>query len=186
MIVERVTAQSLGRQMRTRIFGPLEMRHTSYRPLVNTLSSPFTRGYVLAGTAAPQDVTVTSPTIAGAAGAIVSTQPDVMRFFGALFGGRVLPKRSVRLMRTPTPQSLPTGHGYGLGIEQRTTCGATCGHAGEFPGYESLSSATPNGRGRFTLIYNAAPGVDVNAFPSKVFAAARVASDALQCAIQRR
>jgi D-alanyl-D-alanine carboxypeptidase len=190
MIAERASGRSLGQLLRTRIFEPLGLRNTTYRPLVNWIPRPFVSGYTIESGGRPVDATRTSPTIAFGAGAIVSTQRDALRFFHFLIAGRLLPRPWLREMEDFTPQSLATEHGrygYGLGLEETKSCGTNYGHAGGFPGYLSLTEVTPDASGSFTVYTNASPKIGSSApFPAKITAAFEHAKDVLRCAIHGR
>jgi D-alanyl-D-alanine carboxypeptidase len=111
---------------------------------------------VLAGGTWPRDVTATSPTIAGSAGAIVSTPGDLQTFMRALLRGRLVSRSLLAETKRPTPGSLDgpnalEGGGvgtYGLGLIHYTwskACGVW-GHTGAFPGYRSIAVSNRNGR----------------------------------------
>jgi D-alanyl-D-alanine carboxypeptidase len=166
MIVQRATGDSLGTELRRRIFRPLGLKHTRYAPTRLSIPKPFTHGYdVLSAGSWPADVTRTSPTVAWSAGAIVSRPGDIERFERALLGGRLLPSGLLSQMKAATPGSLrgappyyPLGSGtYGLGLIHYTwsrACG-TWGHTGDFQGYHSIGVATGNGRRGAAMYVNA-------------------------------
>ena len=107
MIIERVTGDSLAAEYRQRIFRPLGLTETRYAPETVAMPRPFSHGYdVLAAGSFPEDITATSPTIAGAAGAAVSTPDDLETFIRAYLSGRLVPARLVREMKIATPGSL--------------------------------------------------------------------------------
>ena len=61
-------------------------------------------------------------------GGLVSTVADLNRFYRALFEGRVISRRSLRVMTGPSPQS---GRRYAMGIERISTPAGNCwGHGG--------------------------------------------------------
>ena len=95
MIIRAATGHSVGQELRDRIFEPLDLRDTSFPYADPHLPRPFAHGYVL-GTAGPVDTTVMSPSWLGAAGGMVSTAPDLARFYTALFGGKLLPAAQLR------------------------------------------------------------------------------------------
>jgi D-alanyl-D-alanine carboxypeptidase len=66
------------------------------------------------------------------AGGLVSTAPDLARFFAALGSGKVFQAtETLTVMATPTPQSLASGSGYGLGLSTLVIGAQTChGHGG--------------------------------------------------------
>ena len=169
MIIERVTGDSLAAEYRQRIFRPLGLKATRYAPDTVAMPRPFSRGYdVLAAGSFPEDITATSPTIAGAAGAAVSTPDDLETFIRAYLSGRLVPARLVREMKiaTPgslngTPPSIPLEKGgvgtYGLGLEHYTwshSCG-TFGHSGSIPGYHPYTFTTADGSRGAAMFLNA-------------------------------
>ena len=171
MIIERVTGDSLAAEYRQRIFRPLGLRETRYAPDTVAMPRPFSHGYdVLAAGSFPEDVTATSPTIAGAAGGAVSTPDDLETFIRAYLSGRLVPARLVREMKIATPDSLngappsiplETAQGgvgtYGLGLEHYTWshgCG-TFGHSGSIPGYHPYTFTTADGSRGAAMFLNA-------------------------------
>ena len=169
MIIERVTGNSLAAEYRQRIFRPLGLKDTQYAPETVAMPKPFSHGYdVLAGGSWPDDITAISPTLAGAAGGIVSTPDDIEKFIRAYLSGRLVPARLVREMKIATPGSLngtapsvPLEGGgvatYGLGLEHYTWshgCG-TFGHSGSIPGYHPYSFTTADGSRGAAMFLNA-------------------------------
>ena len=180
MIVKRVTGQSLRAEYRQRIFRPLGLDHTRYAPRKLAMPKPSSHGYdVVAAGSLPADVTRTSPTIAGSAGAMISTVHDLQKFMRALVGGSLVPARLAYEMRVATPGSLhgappsqPLEGGgvatYGLGLMHFTwshACG-TFGHSGDYPGFHTLALSSANGKRGAAMYVNAdaleAPGVIAN------------------------
>jgi D-alanyl-D-alanine carboxypeptidase len=97
----------------------------------------------------------------GAAGALVSTLPDLTRFFRALLGGRLLPAGLLAEMTTTVavPSGsipLPLYDRYGLGLlEVETPAGRLVGMVGGIPGFLSVVLSTPDGRRQLGLMINA-------------------------------
>lgn len=144
LVVEAATGDTLAHQLAQRLFGPLGLRHTSL-DTSGRIAGPHAHGYLRAGKGKLQDVTRLSPTIAWAAGAIVSTVGDVAQFYRALLQGRVLRPATLQAMQATVPMGFP-GESYGLGLWDSRTLGLTptfrlrCaasawGHDGDFPGY---------------------------------------------------
>jgi D-alanyl-D-alanine carboxypeptidase len=156
MIIERATGRTLGAEYERRIFRPLGLDETSF-PTSTSMPRPVGHGYdVLAQGNWPTDVTATSPTIAGSAGAIVSTPGDLQTFMRALLRGRLVSRSLLREMKRPTPGSLDGAYAlegggvgtYGLGLIHYTwskACGVW-GHTGAFPGYRTIAVSNRNGR----------------------------------------
>jgi len=138
-LVERVSGKALDQFARERLFAPLGMRDTAYRPPA-----------LLAARAAPTEARpeggfyqgeVHDPRaralggVAGHAG-LFSTADDLARFAemllneGSLDGARVLAPKTARALRAPRP--LPEGGARGLGWERRSPLAPKRGNA---PGY---------------------------------------------------
>jgi D-alanyl-D-alanine carboxypeptidase len=149
-LVGAVTGRPWAAEVRARILDPLGMRHTW------TGGAEPARGVVLPGYADgdgdgdEEDLETGGPwpsleTSEGAAGAVVSTAPDLARFGAALFRGRLLPRELLEEMVTPTRFGARNA-GYGLGVEvtrpdYRTT---TWGNGGFLPGFRSALQYLPD------------------------------------------
>jgi D-alanyl-D-alanine carboxypeptidase len=185
LIAEKASHSPLAQLMSSRIFKPLGLRETTYRPDVNTLPSSFVSGYYTYEGSPPVDVTDTSPTITGPAGAIVSTQPEVIRMFSALLSGRLLPAKSLRDMMTPSSQSITANDEYGLGLEVSDECGRNYGHAGTFAGYKSRTDTTSDGKSSYTYVVNTSADVvkQMPPFPAQITPSINQLRSVLRCAI---
>jgi D-alanyl-D-alanine carboxypeptidase len=149
LIIERVTHEPLGRALRRRIFEPLVLRHTSFEPrpgapegLVHGYALPYGQLSLLGR----RRVDVTRSTGgAWADGAIVSNVGDMARFYGALLGGKLLPRALLdemqRLVRT---DSVPLRGGLGI-FRTELACGYAWGHDGAMPGYLTRVLASKDG-----------------------------------------
>src|SRR4029453_14990500 len=109
LIIERATGRPLAAQLQQRIVGLLGLGDTELPATEQALASPSIHGFaprdpgwrVTDGPAGLVDVTEMDPSWAWAAGAMVSSTPDLAHFYQALLGGRV---RSGELPRgTTTP-----------------------------------------------------------------------------------
>ncbi|THA26400.1 class A beta-lactamase-related serine hydrolase [Streptomyces sp. RKND-216] len=158
MVVEAVTGSSYARQIEQRVLVPLGLRHTTLPGTAATLPRPhgraystFYRGRPDEGRGRPvRDVTALDPSVAGASGEMISTAGDLLTFFRALLGGRLLPAEQLAQMTdtVPTSGSLQgRSDRYGLGIRARELpCGTTVwGHAGDIHGSLSTVAATRDG-----------------------------------------
>ncbi|WP_237307005.1 serine hydrolase domain-containing protein [Streptomyces alboflavus] len=111
------------------------------------------------------DGTEWNMTFGGAGGALVSTPADVNRFFGALFGGKLLPARWLAEMKRTVPADpdrLWPGARYGLGlVSSPLACGGRWwGHGGTVPGgHRALGAVGPGGR-TVALALNQVPATD--------------------------
>ena len=151
LLVEAVTGNSLGRELRHRIFKPLDLASTSFPASERTLGGRHARGYVPGEQAPtpqaePLDVTEINPSWAWAAGALVSSAADVSRFYQSLLSGRLLKPRLLKEMKSTVDD--PEGGGeYGLGIARiQTPCGVFWGHEGALPGYVTWALTTDDAR----------------------------------------
>lgn len=147
LILEQVTHQSMSQLIQLRITRPLRLRHT-YLPD----SSPDIQGYYAHGYFPPAltgdgylDVTRLSPTVAGAAGALVSNVDDLRRFFGALLGGQLLGPDQLAEMEDLVQVEDDLGYGLGL-YRSETACGPVWGHDGGIPGYATIARNDETGR----------------------------------------
>jgi D-alanyl-D-alanine carboxypeptidase len=158
MMVERATGTSLERQLRGRIFAPLGLHDTSFVPGPR-IQGRYAHGYapssydgIVGSLTTARDRSTVSTWWVWAAGAIVSTAPDLSRFLGAVLQGRLLPPRLLELMR-PAP-----GARYGLGLAAfRTPCGTAIGHTGALLGTVSAAWSSPDGRRRVVAMSNSFP-----------------------------
>jgi D-alanyl-D-alanine carboxypeptidase len=157
MIVEAATRHRLARELARRIFRPLGLRDTFFPVNRPTIPRPYARGYSLplGQEQGPLlDFTVLNPSVAWAAGALVSNLGDLEHFFRALLGGRLLPPRLLAAMTTPVPTGQP-GFGYGLGlIVIDTPAGRLLGHDGAIPGFLNIVLSTQDGRRQAGVMMN--------------------------------
>ncbi|MEU1374464.1 serine hydrolase domain-containing protein [Streptomyces triculaminicus] len=147
MVVRQVTGRSYAAEARRRVITPLRLTGTSFPGVRTTLPAPHGRAYSPSGPGRDDgvtDVTDLNPSAAGAAGELVSTLPDLNRFFAALLGGDLLPPAQLRAMRDTTA----SGGRYGLGLfPVRLPCRRTVwGHNGEINGSYVQTLATADGR----------------------------------------
>ena len=159
LIVEKATGRSIGTELRDRIFRPLHLKNTFY-PTTPAIPGPHFHGYMVVSTPGAIDVTGVSPSLSGAAGAIVSTVDDVADFYRALLSGDVVKPRLLKAMKTTHGQKnydIP-GQRYGLGLMMMpTSCGVAWGHIGSFPGYHTTAFTSADGRRQVVLATNLDP-----------------------------
>ena len=161
LIVEAATGHKLGKELTRRIFRPLGLRDTYFPVNRPDIPGRNARGYSLP--LSPQgevldgplvDFTVYNPSLAWAAGALVSDLDDLARFFRALLGGRLLPPRLLAKMLTTV--TIEPGFGYGLGLMViETPAGRLVGHGGSIPGFFNVVLSTEDGRRQFGVMVNA-------------------------------
>ncbi|MDX3535684.1 serine hydrolase [Streptomyces sp. MB09-01] len=149
LIVQKVTGRPLAEAVDRRIVKRIGLRHT-YFPAAGDMAvrEAHPKGYHPDSAGAPlRDVTQIDPSVAWAAGQMISTNTDLNRFYAALLDGRLLPADQLAQMRTTVPIG-DTGAGYGLGLMSRPlSCGGVYwGHGGDIPGYETRGGVTDDGR----------------------------------------
>ncbi|MFC3452779.1 serine hydrolase domain-containing protein [Amycolatopsis speibonae] len=122
LIAERVTGRDLADEIADRVCRPLglaatRLPHAGDETLGEPHSAHFTKLFSPDPDAEIHDVTLLEPSPYWAAGGMVSTAGELLRFFGALLGGRLLPPEQTRALfdAVPTRDWLPDA-AYGLGI----------------------------------------------------------------------
>jgi CubicO group peptidase (beta-lactamase class C family) len=118
MVIERVAGKSYAEELQTRICAPLGLARTRYdsnRDLIRNRA----QGYALDGEHLVNDQTL-GMSQPGAAGGILSTAGDLVRWQMALVSGKVVKPESFARMRTPTvlPNGHDTGYGFGLRMDE--------------------------------------------------------------------
>jgi D-alanyl-D-alanine carboxypeptidase len=117
-IVERVTGETYGARLRTRLLAPLHLDDTFLEGF-DAIPYAIVEGSVASPTGPVARDRIVHPSLSWAAGAIQSDAEDVARWFDALFGGHVLSPASLEGMKTPL--RLPNGAivpaAFGMGIE---------------------------------------------------------------------
>jgi D-alanyl-D-alanine carboxypeptidase len=141
LVLEKVTGQAVQDLVTQRVVRPLHLYDTFF-----ATSSRF-RGAYAHGYFPPSltgggyvDVSSWSPSLSWTAGALVSTAPDLARFYQALLSGRLLGPALLNEMTTTVTGPDYPGIGVGLGIwSVDTPCGTVWGHEGGAPGYKSFA-----------------------------------------------
>jgi D-alanyl-D-alanine carboxypeptidase len=160
MVVEKVTGHPFAWELRHRIIQPLGLEHTSY-PMTSEIGGPHVHGY-LAVDGAPFDVTAWSPTVYGAAGAVLSDAHDVARLYRAVLRGRLINQTELDAMMKidpvatgGVPDSGISGGGWGLGLlREEFPCGEAWGHDSEIPGYITAAWNSADGDRQVVVIVN--------------------------------
>ncbi|MBC3983025.1 beta-lactamase family protein [Streptomyces sp. AC536] len=163
MVIEEVTGRPYAREVERRVLRPLGLRATSLPGTDARMPAPSARAYskltgVLGAPGEPgsptYDVTSLNPTLAGAAGEVISSTRDLNRFYRALLSGQVLAPDQLREMTTTVPIA-GTKFSYGLGLmKQQTSCGVVWGHNGAIQGSLSTSLATADGEHALSVNVN--------------------------------
>ncbi|MEV6976449.1 serine hydrolase domain-containing protein [Kitasatospora sp. NPDC093806] len=150
LIIQKVTARPLGEEINRRIVDRIGLRHTSFPgPGDTSIHEAHPKGYNREADGSFRDYTELDPSWGWAAGAAVSTNSDMIRFYTALLDGHLLPAAQLAEMRTTVPaDEVGPGVRYGLGLVSRPLpCGGLYwGHGGTIPGYYTAGGATDDGR----------------------------------------
>jgi D-alanyl-D-alanine carboxypeptidase len=136
MVIEKVTGQSYEDSLRTRLFEPLGL---DMRLAQSGDDDPrLVRAY--SGTPPLDHSDAADPSFGWAAGAIVSTPTDLVRFVEALYGGELLSSESLELMTTPSGVTAADQEDFGLGTFIESDGEHTLfGHTGGIGGYQSYA-----------------------------------------------
>lgn len=132
-IIETTTGRGFASNLRSRITGPLGLKHTR-QCQVDEVTPGLVSGYTDGGHPtypAPLDIAFMD-------GGMVSTVADLAAFTEALHGGRLLRPETYRRMTTQVRTADGTGVGYGLGLWIRSSQGHTLvGHGGDVVGFSA-------------------------------------------------
>ena len=140
LVLERVTGQPVQDLVTQRVVRPLRLHGTFFSTSAR-IRGPYAHGYFPPSLTGDGYLDTSSwlPSFAWTAGALVSTAPDLARFYQALLSGRLLRPALLRAMTTTVSDSAYPGLGIGLGIwSVETPCGIAWGHEGGIPGYKSF------------------------------------------------
>ena len=163
LIVEAATGDTLAAELRRRLFVPLGLTRTSLDASPR-IAGRHAHGYYHFPHKPLIDVTGVSPSLAWAAGGIVSTVGDLAQFYRALLQGRVVSPDLLQAMETTTSMGV-AGEDYGLGLWETRTLGfartfrLSCadrawGHDGDFPGYLTYAFNSADGQRQAIVAVN--------------------------------
>ena len=171
MVIEKVTGQSYGDYMRTRVFEPLGMTDSRYgdvRPIVRNRAA----GYEVEGGKLVNGPLMSwRPPFSG--GALVSTAPDLLKWADAVMHGRMIKPASVERMWSPSSLTDGTLIDYGLGTRLGRLAGhRMVGHTGSGGGFKGTLLLFPDDDLTVAVLTNTDAG-------SALGVAARIARAAL-------
>ncbi|GGM40085.1 serine hydrolase [Micromonospora sonchi] len=152
MLIEKVTGRSWATEVRSRILQPLGLRQTSTPGDRPFLPAPHAKGYQQwTPGGALTDTTLFNPTVAGAAGDMITTPSDLAHFWQALHRGQLLKPRQMAQLHdsvlADTFQDFIPGARYGLGIMYiPNRCGGYWSHGGDVPGMSTANGVSADGR----------------------------------------
>ncbi|MCA0404059.1 MAG: beta-lactamase family protein [Proteobacteria bacterium] len=163
MIIEQLTHNFVGNEIKNRIITPLGLKETSY-PTSPDIPLPVLRGY--AGVDR-DDITTTDPSYTGAAGGMISTMGDLKIWVEALVTGKLLSAQMqeqrvnslLPISYNPCADNDPSrphpncpeydNYGYGIG-----SINGWIGHTGDYLGYMLLMMHEPNSKATIVIIVN--------------------------------
>lgn len=139
LIIESLTHDTVGDQIRDRLIGPFGLTHTSY-PDTQAMPEPWARGYGLDKQQNWEDVSNTIPvSLMGAAGCMISDMTDIRHWIEAYVDGKVSkPATHKELMNV-----IPVGDGnaaFGLALGESA---GWYGYTGGLPGYNTADYYFP-------------------------------------------
>jgi len=156
LIIEHITGNSLATEIQRRVLDPLHLINTSYPTDINIPGS-FVHGYDWVWepdtTIMPDVAQMYDPSMAGAAGAMISTVNDLKTWVEDLYKGTLL-KAETQAQRLTTV--LAPGEDceeYGLGIMFKTNP-PMWGHTGTIPGYKNWAGYCPSKNVTIVISYN--------------------------------
>lgn len=140
LIIEAVTHDTLGNQLRKRLLQPMGLSDTTL-PATVAMPAPYANGYGLTPKGAWEDVTTEiPPALTWAAGAMISTVPDMKRWVKSYVTGTMNSKASQRDRFDFLPTGLGKGLDFGMGIGRNN---GWYGYTGGLPGYNTAAYYMP-------------------------------------------
>jgi len=138
MIIEAITKESVGNQIRKRLLEPFGLTQTFF-PETQEMPNPWARGYGLDKQGKWEDVSNTIPVaLMGSAGEMISDMNDIRRWIEMYATGKTIGSGSYQDLINCIPFLGNTS--FGLGI----TCSAGWyGYTGALPGYNTADYYSP-------------------------------------------
>lgn len=150
LLIEKVTGNSVGNVIQEKVLTPLNLKHTHW-PTTVFLPSDYCHGYN-SGSNKITDVTNCSPSMAYAAGAMISTVPDVKIWVKALAEGQLLSAK----MKAERFNWVKDHYGFGV-----MKVNNWIGHSGSIPGFNSHLFYNPVTKITFVVYVNMDSGSPV-------------------------
>ena len=144
LIIEQVTGQPYHREVRARLLEPLGLDDT-FLEGAEPIPDGYARGYERRDGELVDITDEFHPSLAWAAGAMVSTVGDAAAWARALYAGDVLAPATRAEMLTPTalPGNATAPYGLGVFVEQ-TALGPIYGHGGTIHGFQARMAYLPD------------------------------------------
>lgn len=166
MLIEKISGNSYAEEIEKRIIEPLDLSNTflpGNSPVIP--GKDHARGYMkIDETSELKDMTYYNPSLANAAGDMISNADDLNTFFASLLGGKLLKERELKEMLTTVPiEGKGLGDGYGLGIyETKLSNGVSIwGHGGSIPGFTTFVGGVIGGKHTLAVSINSLGAIDI-------------------------
>jgi D-alanyl-D-alanine carboxypeptidase len=177
MIIEKATHHSFTEEINSRLIEKNKLNHTYYyvKPYPQNLLDIQARGYYYGKTIGSikygQDVTDTNMSLAGAAGAILATSDDIVRWVDLLFSGKIIAapqqKELTEMVSMKTGQPIKTTSaddkfGFGLGVVQgySSDIGKYWFYEGDTIGHRAIYLWSPCNNIILAIAFNSSAFVD--------------------------
>ncbi|HYM00440.1 MAG TPA: serine hydrolase domain-containing protein [Blastocatellia bacterium] len=166
-IVEKVSGESFGSFVSSRIFQPLQMEHTEYQP--SRTEKGLAKGYTSFATG-PQEPAIPEATgWAATAGGIYSTPSDLLKWDRALMDGKVLKPESYELMTTSRKLADGGETNYGCGQGVRDIHGVRLlSHGGAVSGFIAQNTLIPSSHSAVVILSNCESSDGISAINVKL------------------
>lgn len=157
VILEKVTGKKIQNVITDDVIKPLGLTNTSYPTGTNNLPAPASRGYTSPFLGIVVDTSAANTNYYGAAGAIISTIPDMQKYTQKLRDGALLTPASHALRKQTFPCAVPyagegpTSLAYGYG---NMLFGKWIGHNGSVPGFDAVAFYEPTSGATFVGMEN--------------------------------
>lgn len=149
MVIEKVTGMSLAEYLQHNIFTPVGLTQTSF-PVNGLLPTPYAHGYIEAPDGRIVDASLWNPSWGYAAGAIVSTYGDLMRWAATLGKGTLL-RPETQAQRLGGGSEVAPGLTYSFAIFDAF---GWLGHNGDIPGYTTVALYLPERDAALVVLAN--------------------------------
>ena len=152
-VVEKVSGQSFGDFLKSRIFPPAGMVHAELDPSGTDPSRA--RGYLEFALGAPEPARPEGTGWLTAAGGLWASAPDVARWDIALMSGQILKPAFLRVMAEPVKLTDGRTWPYGCGINIARNSGeAFYSHGGAVSGFRATNILIPRTRSAVVVLMN--------------------------------
>jgi len=158
IIIQQITQQHLDIYLEKTFFEPLAM-HSTFLPIQGTVDdlirsdarfANLARGYQYE--AVEQDASLEevkryeTMEVPGAAGSLISTADDLLKWNNALYAGKIIPEFLLELILKPylLTERADSYYGYGIEIMKSGVFGEYYSHRGGIPGFRSILTFIPS------------------------------------------